>query len=133
MGTILASLHEEHKARQLRIRKAAFKAVTVPPPEEPQKHCSSIFDATVYEACRFYNVRPNDVFPNRHAPEVVKCRHIIAYIMYDLTSFTNPQIGVMLDRDPTSIRSAIDKIKHSLDTLQPEINEIKRRIALHKK
>jgi hypothetical protein len=148
MGTLLASLHEEHKARQERLKKAAFKAVTIipipihvatePPPEptpppapEPRK-CSTTFDATVLETCQFYNVRPKDVFSNRHAPEFVKCRHIMAYILYDITSFTNPQIGKKMNRDPTSILHAINKIKSNLDTLQPDITEIERRIALHK-
>jgi hypothetical protein len=160
MGTLLASLHEEHKARQERLKKAAFKAVTVdaipihqsaPPFSTPQniaerlpssdaaeggagtiKKCSTTFDATVLETCQFYNVRPKDVFSNRHAPEFVKCRHIMAYILYDITSFTNPQIGKKMNRDPTSILHAINKIKSNLDTLQPDITEIERRIALHK-
>jgi chromosomal replication initiation ATPase DnaA len=158
MGTLLASLHEEHKARQERLKKAAFKEVTsipqsAPPVNAPQnnaerlpssdaaeggadasliKKCSTTFDATVLETCQFYNVRPRDVFSNRHAPEFVKCRHIMAYILYDITSFTNPQIGKKMNRDPTSILHAINKIKSNLDTLQPDITEIERRIALHK-
>ena len=37
-----------------------------------------------------------------------------------------------MNRDPTSILHAINKIKSNLDTLQPDITEIERRIALHK-
>lgn len=145
MGIVLDRFHEEHKARQLRLRRAAFKEVTVEPkpqlePEHPdpvpeipqQQYCSTVFNATVREVCEFYNVRPRDAISNRHSPEFVKCRHIIAYILYDITSMTNPQIGRKMDRDPTSIFHAIAKIKKTLEELQPDITEIERRIALHK-
>jgi chromosomal replication initiation ATPase DnaA len=41
---------------------------------------------------------------------------------------TNPQIGVRLSRDPTTILHAIRKIKNELPALQPDIDEIERRI-----
>jgi chromosomal replication initiation ATPase DnaA len=148
MGSVLASLHKEHKERQLRLRKAALKAVTEPaiiplietttiaqpePTDIPTKKFSNTFEATLYEVCRYYDVREKDVLSNRHMPLVIKCRHIIAYILYDITKLTNPQIGAKMDRDPTTIWYAISKIKSQLDVLQPEISELEARIALHKK
>jgi hypothetical protein len=142
---ILDTLHSEHKARQLRLKKAAFKAVMTelppPPPEpevssgpapySPQKIYNNTFDATWYEVCTYYDVREKDVFSNRHQPSVVRCRHIIAYILYDITSMTNPAIGRRMDRDPTSILHAINKIKNGMAIFGPAIKEIERRIALH--
>lgn len=139
---ILASLHEEHKARQLRLKRAAFKAVTTEPnPPEPEpapapepepvetpKTYFNISEAVIRETCDYYQIRPKHALSNRHEPEVVRCRHVIAYILYDITSMTNPQIGVRLSRDPTTILHAIRKIKNELPALQPDIDEIERRI-----
>ena len=145
---LLETLNEEHKARRERLRKAALKAVTKPeiiiaieikPEEEPQPQPSierkvfftNTFDATVYEVCRYYNVREKDIFSHRHMPEVVKSRYMIIYVMYELTSLTNPQIGAKMGRDPTSIWYAIKKVKANISKWRPDIDILEKLIEDH--
>lgn len=138
MGDYLTSLHEEHKARKLRLKLAAFKALTVPdqPPEPepipepeivletPKRITSNNFDLILNEICRYYNVRQRDVLSHRNMPFVVKCRHMVAYQLYNFTNLTNPQIGSKLNRDPTSIWYAIRKVKDNMEALKTEMDEI---------
>lgn len=145
----IATQHEQHKARQLRLKQAALKIAPPPapplPPPEPTAEPEEIippkkrifpntFEATLYEVCRYYDVRERDVLSHRNIPAVVRCRHIIAYILYDITNMTNPQIGHRLNRDPTTVWYAIQKIRDNLEEHREDIEELESRIktALHK-
>lgn len=142
MGDYLAELHEKHKARKLRLQQAAFKAVTVPEPlpqepepepepviEPPIKITSNNFDLILNEVCRYYDVRKQDVLSHRNMPFVVKCRHMVAYQLYNFTKLTNPQIGAKLNRDPTSIWYAIRKVKDNREELKAQLDDLEKIIS----
>lgn len=144
MGDYLTLLHSEHKARKLRLKQAAFKAVTSPvaepaapdPPPEPlavelprRVTGGSNFDLILNEVCRYYDVRRLDVLSHRNVAQFVQCRHMVAYQLYNFTNLTNPQIGTKLNRDPTTIWYAILKVKNHRNELKPEIDEIEKIIA----
>jgi len=134
MGTILASLHEEHKARQLRIKRAALKSLTEnssleagqgpeietvkqTPPEKSKKNNSS-FDIILNEICRYYNVRQIDILSTRRLNNISGPRHMLAYMMYHMTTMTTHQIAPRMNRDPSTIGYAIKKIKFHLRDLE---------------
>lgn len=154
MGTLLASLHEEHKARQARIRMAAFKAVMIPQPEpaapeprlghmpvpEPLIEAiteavivrgvnKSIFDIILDEVCAYYSLRKIDLFSNRRMNNISAQRHMLIYMIYQLTNWTSYKIAAKVDRDPSSVTYAIAKIANNLGRHQEQIFQLQQRIA----
>ncbi|HYT42924.1 MAG TPA: helix-turn-helix domain-containing protein [Methylomirabilota bacterium] len=139
MGTILASLHEEHKARRLRIKRAALKSLTdnsslagqgpeieiteqVPPEKNKKNHSS--FDIVLNEICRYYNVRQIDLLSSRRLNNISGPRHMLAYMMYHMTSLTTHQIAPRMNRDPSTIGYAIKKIQDNLERHQSDIDAL---------
>lgn len=146
MGDYLTLLHSEHKARKLRLKQAALKAMpvieevemAVPDPATPEPPAvelprrvigGSNFDLILNEVCRYYDVRRLDVLSHRNVAEFVQCRHMVAYQLYNFTNLTNPQIGTKLNRDPTTIWYAILKVKNNIGKLKPQIDEIEKIIS----
>jgi len=140
MGTILASLHEEHKARQLRIKRAALKSLTENssletghgseiettgqgPPEKSNKNHSS-FDIILNEICRYYNVRQIVILSSRRLINISGPRHMLAYMMYHMTTMTTHQIAPRMNRDPSTIGYAIKKIKDNIARYQSDIDAL---------
>lgn len=152
MGTVLASLHEEHKARQDRIRHAAFRALTEPvlPPAAPEPSLvvltdpepgaetipvvlkvvnKSVFDIILDEICTYYSVRKMDLFSNRRMRNISTHRHMLIYMVYRMTKWSNPKIGSKVDRDPSSVSYAINKILDNIDQYEEQIFHLQERIA----
>lgn len=143
MGEYLDDLHKEHKARKLRLQRAAFRAVTEPPkastepslpeepppPEKPKLVLFSTFDLIINDLCAYYNIRKLDVLSNRRIYDITKQRHMLAYMLYRMTTFTNPQIAAKMGRDPTTISYAINKIRDNLADHATEVEELELRIG----
>src|SRR5258705_1051054 len=146
MGEYLDSLHEAHKARQHRLRKAALKAVTAalnsvmePEPEllpEPPQNAEApvvkyftTFDVIINEICAYYNVRRLDVLSQRRIDNVCHAGHMLAYMLHKMTSFTNGQIAHNMQKDMSSISYAINKIINHIQSHQSDIDELEKRIG----
>jgi hypothetical protein len=147
MGTVLASLHEEHKARQDRIRQAAFRSITEPvlPPAAPEPTApepepetpvvvisvvnKSVFDIILDEICAYYSVRKIDIFSNRRMRNISVHRHMLIYMVYRMTKWSNPKIGSKVDRDPSSVSYAINKILDDIEKYKEQIFQLEERIA----
>src|SRR6266576_4605632 len=145
MGEYLDSLHEAHKARQNRLKRAALRAVTealnsvMEPkpellPEPPQNGEAPVryfttFDVIINEICTYYNVRKMDVLSQRRMDNVVHARHMLAYMLHRMTSFTNGQIAHNMQKDMSSISYAINKIINHIQSHQSDIDELENRIG----
>src|SRR6266404_7486106 len=148
MGEYLDSLHEAHKARQNRLKRAALRAVTEalnsvmepepeprllpePPPETdaPAIRRLTAFDTILNEICTYYNVRKMDVLSQRRMDNVVHARHMLAYMLHRMTSFTNGQIAHNMQKDMSSISYAINKIINHIQSHQSDIDELENRIG----
>lgn len=140
---VLADLHRKHKERQERLKAAAIKEITVqpitvtPPPQEPVPEPvrgNSIppswnsFDIVMHELCAYFKVRKEDILSERRLNYIADRRHLLAYMMYWLTDYTNPRIGARLGRDPTSIGYAIKRIQSNLPLYRKDIEELEARI-----
>lgn len=144
MGTILASMHEEHKARQLRIKLAAFKAVMLPievkldtvmevipepsPDPEPDRSKWGSFDIIMSEVCKYYKVRKTDLLSPRRLNNIARARHVLAFVALRLTKLTTHQMAPRMDRDPSTVYYAIKKLEADLPSYQTEIDEIEARL-----
>ena len=144
MGEYLDSLHEAHKARQNRLKRAALKAVTEaldsvmelerlpePPPDSdtPVVRRLTAFDTVLNEICTYYNVRKMDVLSQRRIDNVVHARHMLAYMLHRMTSFTNGQIAHNMQKDMSSVSYAINKILNHIQSHQSDIDELENRIG----
>lgn len=136
MGT-LESLHEQHKARQLRIKRAAINpppaqeqpqatyALPEPEPESgPNLISMTTFDIFVYGICEYYNVRKLDLLSQRKINKISDQRHMLVYMLHRMTDFTNGQLAPKMNRDPTTIGYAIHKIMNDIDAKISEIEEL---------
>lgn len=135
MGTELEFQHQQHKARQDRIKAAAIKIVPSPrpapkpiTPPTPKKSLFTI-DIVLQEVCNYYNVEERNILSNRRINNIVTPRHMVSYMLYLMTSFTTHQIAKRLDRDPTTIGYAIHKVESQLDLHQEAIEALKKAIA----
>jgi hypothetical protein len=144
MNSILNNLHEEHKARQLRFKRAAIKiAVPTPPPlvvavievppepvpvVTPKRNLINTFDIILYEVCAYYNVREIDILSSRRLGKITHPRHMLAYMLYRMTTFTTYQIGPRMNKDPSTIDYAIKKIRGQEEQHREAIIELERRI-----
>ena len=140
MGSTLATLHREHKERQQRLKQAAIKIAPPPPAPEPvaasqQKPpeivvnnpvvgITTTVDIIIREVCLFYGAKERDIKSNRRINNIVKVRHVLIYLIYNLSSFTAPQIGKKLNRDPTTVGYAIHKVEAQLESLREEISKL---------
>lgn len=150
MGTFLEELHEQHKARQNRIRQAAFKDLTEPQSEpEPGPHLPEpeherevneepvelpienrpVFDIILDEVCAYYSVRKIDLFSNRRRRNIFVQRHMLIYMVYRLTNWSCYKIGQKVDRDPSSVGYALNKIMDHIDQYEEQITQLHDRIA----
>lgn len=142
MSTLAASLHEQHKARQERIKQAA---VSNPEPpriihdfsgkEERKKNKPKLksiltFDIILNTVCEYYNVRKIDILSSRRLRNISAQRHMLAYMLYRMTSFTNNQIAPKMNRDPTTVGYAIKKMIDSADKFKEDIEELEKRISV---
>lgn len=138
---LLADLHEKRKARLARIQAASVeppkpKIVPVPiaaSPQEPVPESKRIssnnsFDIIFNEICEYFTVRKEDILSQRRLNYISHQRHMLAYMMYWLTDYTNPQIGIRMKRDHTTIGYAIKKIQSNLPLHRKEIEELEARI-----
>jgi len=146
MGEYLDSLHEAHKARQNRLKRAALKAVTEalnsvmepepvllpePPPDSgaPVVRRLTTFDMVLNEICTYYNVRKMDILSQRRMDNVCQARHMLAYMLHRMTNFTNGQIAHNMQKDMSSISYAINKIINHIQSHQSDIDELENRIG----
>mgnify|MGYP001565344147 FL=1 len=156
MVSILEEQHRAHKERQQRIKQAAIKLAKPPtpppaPPPEPEttpaatQHKPDILlEQTTNKpigitttvniitdvVCSFYGVKEKDIKANRRLNNIVKVRHVLIYLIYNLTTFSSPQIGRKLNRDPTTIGYAIHKVEHNMEALKEEISKLEEIIEL---
>jgi len=149
MGEYLDSLHEAHKARQSRLKEAAFRSVTEPDPipiSEPETDIieaieeqiveeiatpryRTTFEIILREVCTYYNVRKIDIISPRRINNICYSRHMLIYILYKMTTFTNGQIAHNMHRDISSISYAINKIINNIKSHQSDIDELEKRIV----
>jgi len=150
MGEYLDSLHEAHKERQSRLKEAAFRAVTepepvpapepetevipeeIPPEEHPTDHplkYRTTFEIVLHEICTYYNVRKLDIISPRRLNNICYPRHMLIYMLYKMTTFTNGQIAQNMHRDISSISYAINKIINNIKSHQSDIDELEKRIV----
>ncbi len=145
MGEYLDSLHEAHKIRQSRLKEAAFKSITEPEPatipipepeiekisEEPPMifpRYRTTFDIVLHEICTYYNVRKIDIISPRRLNNICYPRHMLIYMLYRMTIFTNGQIAQNMRRDISTISYAINKIINDIKSHQSDIDELEKRI-----
>ena len=128
MGEYLDSLHEAHKSRQSRLKRAALKAVTEQPEPEPARYFTT-FDIILREICTYYNVRKLDILSQRRINNISHPRHMLAYMLYRMTSFTNGQIAKNMQKDISTISYAINKIINHIQSHQSDIDELEIRIG----
>lgn len=142
MTTLAETLHEEHKARQERIKQAGIKTEIEPSRvihdfsgrEERKKNRPKIknvqtFDTILNVVCEYYKVRKLDILSSRRLRNISAHRHMLAYMLYRMTSFTNNQIAPKMNKDPTSIGYAIKKMIDTADQHQEDITELEKRIT----
>lgn len=143
MGSLLEELHEQHKARQARIKGAAIKIAPEPiidlispepepppvvvEPPVPAWAKKPPFEIIMSELCAYYAITREDILSSRR--RFADQRHMLSYILDIMTVLTYPQIGMRTHRDPTTIRYAIHKVRDGLPNRQQEIDELKARIA----
>jgi Bacterial dnaA protein helix-turn-helix len=134
---ILEEFHQQHKARQKRIKQAAIceappmidNSIPTPEPEiNPRLSVMTTFDIIIDEICKYYSVRKLDILSARRVKAISNQRHMLAYMMYRMTSFTNPQIAPRMNLDPTSVYYGIKKIMANYETHKDAIEELERRI-----
>ena len=144
MGEYLDSLHEAHKIRQSRLKEAAFKSVTEPEPATipiPEAEIETIpeekvialryrttFDIVLHEICTYYNVRKIDIISLRRLNNICYPRHMLIYMLYRMTTFTNVQIAQNMRRDISTISYAINKIINNIQNHQSDIDKLEKRI-----
>lgn len=114
----LLELHKEHKARQQRIKDAAY----IPPAHEPRKRGGNTIDIIIEEVCEYYGVSKSDFLSQRRLNNLAKTRQITCYMVFRLTSFTNPQIAEKMNRDPSTVGYSIKKIQEELEEHQKDID-----------
>lgn len=142
MGDYLTSLHVEHKERQLRLKKAALKAVCIPEPapesvplveampEIPKKKLFvNTFEIILHEVCTYYNVRKLDILSQRRIKNIAEARHMLIYMLYRMTSFTNPQIAERINKDPSTVGYGIEAIEKNLERHKSDIDQLEALIA----
>src|SRR6266478_5931000 len=144
MGEYLNSLHEAHKARQSRLKEAAFRSVTdepepvpIPEPETgtiPEEQIIPLryrttFEIVLHEICTYYSVRKMDIISPRRLNNICYPRHMLIYMLYKMTTFTNGQIAQNMHRDMSSITYAINKIINNIKSHQSDIDELEKRIV----
>lgn len=137
--SILDDLHEKHKARQARIKAAAFKALTegaspiAAPPQEPVSTIAPLvipnqFEIILTEFCDHFKVRREDIMSARRLNYIATHRQLLIYMMYWLTDYTNYKIGAKINRDPSTVLYAIKKIQSNLPLHRKDIEELEARI-----
>jgi chromosomal replication initiation ATPase DnaA len=129
---VLEELHDEHKARQERIAKAAFKTVALPP--KPLTITSedlpfASFDIILNEICAYFGTRVEDILSSRRQADLAKKRAMLAYMTYLLTPLSNPQIAIKMNRDPTSIGYAINRVRNNLSMHTETIDILEAKIV----
>lgn len=141
MTTLADTLHEQHKARQERIKQAAVPDSQKPRvihdfsgKEERKKNKPKLkplmtFDIIINVVCEYYQVRKLDILSSRRLRNISSHRHMLAYMLYRMTSFTNNQIAPKMNRDPTTVGYAIKKMIDSADQHKEDIEELERRIT----
>ena len=142
--TELTTQHQDHKDRQLRIKRAAkvviqpaieakLDAVMEIAPEEaedlgPDRSKWASFDLIIYEVCRYYKIKKSDLLSPRRFNNIARSRHVLAFIALRLTKLTIHQMAPRMDRDPSTVYYAIKKVEADLANYQTEIDEIEARL-----
>jgi hypothetical protein len=147
MGDFLNELHEQHKARQLRIARAAYRDLTTPPPEpepEPEpviepppppvyvqetpRTPGHAFNIVMKEVCEYYNVREQDILSHRKMDNIARPRHIMTYLLCRLTKYTTHQIAPKMRRDPSTVFYGFKKIQQHLDDYRIDLEFLEPRL-----
>jgi chromosomal replication initiator protein len=123
MGEILDSMNEAHKARQLRIRQAAYKDLTA-----PRKPRGISFDIILKAVCVHYDVRPEDILSDRRMDGISLPRHMMIYLLCRLTKYTTHQIAPKMGRDQSTIFYAFQKIQNNLNLYQRDVDVLEKQI-----
>lgn len=128
---LLEELHEQHRARQDRIKQAAFK----PKPKAEVTAINEVlgksnsFELVISEVCEYYEVRKSDLLSRRRMGKIALTRQILTYLMHKLTTYTNGQIGEKLKLDPTTIGYSVKKITRDMDKHKVDLDELEARIS----
>ncbi len=125
---LIETLHQERKQRQLRFQKAALKLVATPPepPPEPEPAPEPIpepaveeevvgklgkpQDIIINEICSYYKIRKEDLLSRRRSG-MDHAHRMMCYMFFLTTTYTNPKIAKIINRDPSSVSVSIKKAK----------------------
>ena len=69
-------------------------------------------DKILFETCRYFNIdAPRDLIGHWRERNLIMPRHIATYLMREMTLLSLPQIGKRLNRDHSTVKFAIDKVR----------------------
>lgn len=100
-----------------------------PSPKPRYPTFKSVLDAT----CEEFGVRQIDVYADRRHKPVARARHVVMYLMYEITEHSFPRIGRFMRRDHTSIMHGHQKITRLLqenEKLRGHVEAIKARVKI---
>ena len=132
MSNVLNAIHHQHKVRQQRIKNAAFKRQPTPreldiPDREPQ----GSFEIVLFEVCKYYHVRPQDILSPRRLNNIALPRHIMVYLLCRMTRYTTHKLAPKMERDPSSVYYAFKSIeaqreryREALEALEAKLEKL---------
>ena len=82
----------------------------------------------IAETARYFQVTPEDIKSVRRQKNIATARHVSAYLIRILTSYSLESIGAVLNRDHATINSSIKKIERDMK-LQQDLNNTIRDIT----
>lgn len=85
--------------------------------------------------CCYYNLKKTDLESESRKKNIVKARHIYAYLSMNFTKEKPAYIGVLINRDRTTVLHSFKKINNESKIYQDiseELNELKERIFENK-
>lgn len=109
-------LKKELKAEQ---KRAAVEALAGPEPIKPNEVVSSFRKRTVREILKIssdYFGLPQEIIIGPSKPkDVITARQVAMYVSYYYGGASLPQVGVIFNRDHTTVLYAVRKVQHLLD------------------
>ena len=82
----------------------------------------------IAETARYFQVTPEDIKSIRRQKNIAAARHVCAYLIRILTSYSLESIGAVLNRDHATINSSVKKIERDMK-LQQDLNNTIRDIT----
>lgn len=79
-----------------------------------------------------YGITKEDIIGQKRNKDIANARHIVIYLIREITEMSLPNIGKILNRDHSTVLTSIDKIKKKLTSdsmFNIEITELKNEIS----